>query len=147
MPATKALGVRSTMDWRGIEWAVPAFEVVMLVLPIYAFIIFFRHIKRGVLKKSRALWCYSSLVITPIVLYVLFFFALVGFEELTHISVITDGLARSFLFLIGVGLTIWLISILLFGVVLVFIRSQPSTPNNAINADGKCACAKLKSKI
>ena len=118
------------MDWRGIEWAVPVFEVVMLVLPVYAFITFYRRVKRGVLKKSRALWRYASLVITPIILNVLFFFALVGFEELTHIGVITEGLARSFLILVGLGLTIWLVSILVFVVALVFIKSQPSSPNS-----------------
>lgn len=119
------------MDWRGIEWAVPVFEVVMLVLPVYASIAFLRRIKRGLLKKSRAFWCYASLVITPIILYVLFFFTLVGFEKLTHISVITEGLARSFFILVGLGLSIWLVSILVFGVVLVFIRSQQTSPKNA----------------
>ena len=116
------------MDWRGIEWAVPVFEIVMIVLPVYAFITFRRRIKRGVLEKSRALWRYASLVITPVILYVLFFFALVGFEELTHISVITEGIARTFLILVGLGLTIWIVSILAFGVALVFVKNQPSSP-------------------
>jgi polyferredoxin len=107
----------------------------MLVLPVYAFITFYRRVKRGVLKKSRALWRYASLVITPIILYVLFFLALVGFEELTHISVITEGLARTILILVELGLTIWLVSILLFGVALVFIKSQPSSPNKAAAPD------------
>ena len=120
------------MDWQGIEWAVPVFEVVMLVLPVYAFITFYRRVKRGVLKKLRALWRYASLVITPIILYVLFIFALVGLEELTHIGVITEGLARSFFILVGLGFTIWLVSILVFGVALVFIKSQPSSPNALI---------------
>ena len=120
------------MDWRGIEWAVPVFEVVMLLLPVYAFITFYRRVKRGVLKKLRALWRYASLVITPIILYVLFFFALVGLEELTHIGVITEGLARSFFILVGLGFTIWLVSILVFGVALVFIKSQPSSPNRGL---------------
>jgi hypothetical protein len=123
------------MDWRGIEWAVPVFEVVMLVLPVYAFITFYKRVKHGVLKKSRALWRYASLVIAPIILYVLFFFALVGFEELTHIGVITEGLARTILILVGLGLTIWLVSILVFGVALVFIKSQPSSPNNNLESD------------
>ena len=120
------------MDWRGIEWVVPVFAIVMIVLPVYAFITFHRRVKRGTLVKSRALWRYASLVITPIILYVLFFFALVGFEELTHISVITEGIARTFLILVGLGLTIWIVSILAFGVALVFVKNQPSSPNKRV---------------
>jgi hypothetical protein len=115
------------MDWQGIEWAVPVFEVVMLALPVYAFITLYRRVKGGVLKKSRAMWRYASIVIAPISLYVLFFFALVGFEALSHINVITEGLARTILILIGLGLTIWLVSIIVFGVTLVFMKSQPSS--------------------
>ena len=115
------------MDWQGIEWAVPVFEVVMLALPVYAFITLYRRVKGGVLKKSRAMWRYASIVIAPIILYVLFFFALVGFEALSHINVITEGLARTILILIGLGLAIWLVSIIVFGVTLVFIKSQPSS--------------------
>ena len=115
------------MDWQGIEWAVPVFEVVMLALPVYAFITLYRRVKGGVLKKSRAMWRYASIVIAPIILYVLFFFALVGIEALSHINIITEGLARTILILIGLGLTIWLVSIIVFGVTLVFIKSQPSS--------------------
>lgn len=112
------------MDWRGIEWAVAVFELVMIILPVYAFITLYRRIKRGVLEKSRALWRYACLVIAPIIFYVLFFFVLVGLEELTHIGVITEGLARTFPILVGLGLAIWLVSILVFGVALVFVKNQ-----------------------
>ena len=114
------------MEWHGIEWAVPAFEAVMLVMTVFAFITYYRRVKRGVLKKARALWQYAFLVFTPILLYVLFFFALVGFEEMTHIGVIAEGMARTSPILVGMGLAVWLVSILVFGVALVFIKRQPS---------------------
>jgi len=117
------------MDWQGIDWAVPVFEVVMLGLPVYGFITFYRRLKRGVLKKSRAFRRYALLVITPLILYVLLFFALVGFEELTAIGVITEGLARSFPISVGLGLATWLASLIVFGVALVFIRIPPSQPD------------------
>ena len=124
------------MDWRGIEWVVLVFEATMIVLPVYAFIIFYKRVKGGVLKKSSALWRYTSLVVAPIILYILFFLALVGFEELTHIGLTTEGLARANFILIGLGISIWLVSTLVFGVMLMFIKSQPSSPNNATGADG-----------
>ena len=119
----------------GIELAVPIFEVVMLALPVYGFITFYKRIKRGVLKKSRAFQRYAFLVISPIILYALLFFAMVGFEELTHIDVITEGLARSFLILVGLGLTTWLASILVFAVVLAFIKTPPSSADNSLESD------------
>ncbi len=118
------------MDWQGIEWVVPIFEVIMLALPVYAYITFYRRVKCGVLKKSRALWSYASLVITPILLHILFFFVLVGLEEITHKSVITEGLSRTLPLLVGLGFAIWLIAMFVFGVTLVIIKSQPSSSRN-----------------
>ena len=89
------------MDWRGIELAVPVYEILMLVVPVYAFITFYRRVKCGVLGKSGALWRYVLFVSTPIILIVLLFFTLVGFEELTDIVLITEGLARTILILVG----------------------------------------------
>lgn len=130
-----SLGDRITMDWRGIEWVVPVFEVVMLVLPVYAFITIFRRVKRGVMKKSRAFLRFALIVIAPIILYLLFFFTLVGLEELTSINVNTEGLARSFLILVGIGFSIWLFSIIVFSVALVIKKTQPSSPHNKTGAD------------
>lgn len=116
------------MDWQGIEWAAPIFEIVMIVLPIYGFITLYRRTKRGALRKSRALLRYGSLVIVPIILYILFFSALVGFEELTRISVVPEGLARTFPLLVGLGVTICIVSTIAFGVALMFIKNQPTAP-------------------
>lgn len=124
------------MDWRGIELAVPVFEVAMLVVPVYAFITNLSRVKRGFLTKSRALRRHASLAITPVILYVLFFIALGGFEELTNVGVITEGLARSFVILVGLGLAVWLFSTIAFSVALVIGKTQPPPPNNAAGADG-----------
>ena len=83
----------------------------------------------GFLGKSRAMLRFASLVVIPIILYSLFFFALVGFEELTHISVVPEGLARTFPILVGFGFTIWIVSTLAFGAALVFIKKQPPSPD------------------
>lgn len=117
---------KSTMYWQGTEWAVPIFEMVVVVLPIYVFVTLYRRVKRGVLNKSGALWRYSTLVIIPTILYVLFFFALVGIEELTHIGLVAEGLGRSFLILVGLGIAIWFVSTLVFSTALLFLRNPTS---------------------
>lgn len=119
------LGIGISMDLRGLEWAVPAFEIVMLVLPVYAFVVFYRRVKYRALKKTSALWLYASVVIAPIILYTLFFFLLAGLEELTHISLISEELSRSLLILVALGVAIWSISILAFGLTLMFLRCEP----------------------
>lgn len=112
------------MDWRGIDWVVPAFEIVILVLPVYAFIVLYRRVKGGAINKQGALWRYAFWVIVPVIVYVVLFFALVGIEEMIKASIITEGLARSFFILVGLGVIIWLVSTLVFAVTILLLRQQ-----------------------
>ena len=114
------------MDWSGLEWVLPLYELSMLVVPIYAFIRLYSRIKQGVLKKPRAILYYAGIVVTPIVLYSLFFFGLVGLEEISDFNLVSEGLARSFIIVIGLGLIIWLVALLIFSLTLVFLRRPTS---------------------
>jgi len=117
------------MDWRGIEWAVPIYEFSALMLPMYAFVRFSRRVKRGVLNKPSALWRFVVLALSPTLAYGLFFAALVAIETIPNVSVITEGMARSFLLLVGLGLAFWL-ALFLFGIWLLFIRIRPEAERN-----------------
>ena len=112
------------MDWQGIEWAVPIFELAMIVLPVYAFIEVRGRVKSGSMGRVRAVLRYAAIVIAPVCLYVLFYCSLIGFEELTRISVITEGLARTFFLLVGMGVAIGIVSILTFGAALLFMKGE-----------------------
>ena len=119
-----------SMGWRGIEWVVPIYEFAALSLPVYAFVRFFRRVKRGVLSKLSALWRFAVLALSPVLAYCLFFAALVSIEAIPNVSVITEGLARSFLLLVGLGVAYWLVALFLFGIGLLFIRSRPDADRN-----------------
>ncbi len=121
------------MDWQGIEWALPVYELVMLGMPIYAFITLRRRVKRGILTKVRAFWYYAGLVVAPVISYILFFLGLVGIWEVAHISLITEGLGRSFFLVTGLGAIIWLVSSMIFGVAMVFTKSTSASPNPPLN--------------
>ncbi len=108
------------MDWRGVEWAIPLYELAMLVVPIYGFTALRRRVKQGTLAKPRAFWYYTGLVAAPIALYALFFLTLVAIDSLTRLGGVTEGLARTFLILIGLGFLIWLVSSIIFRIVLRF---------------------------
>ena len=120
------------MDWQGIAWVVPFYEIAMIVLPVYAFITIRRRAKQGVLRKSRAMLSYAALVFAPVLVYSLFFFALIAFEELTAISVVPEELARTFLLLVGFGFAICLVATCIFGAAVLFIKKQhTSSPSDS----------------
>ena len=125
------------MDWQGIEWVVPVYEILMLAVPVYGFIVLRRRVKYRGLAKMRAFLYYTGLVISPVAIYTLFFLCLVGFEEVTGTSIITEGLARGVLISVGMGLVVWLVSLIIFGITLTFIRSSASSPNRENPADAK----------
>ena len=125
------------MDWPGIEWVVPVYEILMLVVPVYGFIVLRRRVKRKALAKVRAFLYYTGLVILPVVIYTLFFLGLVGLEEVVGTAIITEGLARSNLISIGLGLAVWLVSLIIFGITLIFSNSSTSSPDRENPADAK----------
>jgi hypothetical protein len=110
------------MDWQGVEWVIPVFEIVMLVLPVYAFIVLYKKTRKGVLNKAGALWRYAVWLISPVIVYAVLFFGLVGIEEAFDLSVISEGLARSFLILASIGIVIWLVTTLIFAATVCFIK-------------------------
>ena len=125
------------MDWQGIEWVVSVYEVLLLLVPVYGFIVFRRRVKHKVLTKARAFVYYTGLVIAPVVMYTILFLGLVGLEEAAKTAIITEELARSALILIGLGLVVWLVSLIIFGMALPFISSAAASPNQANPADAK----------
>ena len=121
------------MDWQGIEWVLPVYELVMLGMPIYAFITLRRRVKRGMLAKVRAFWYYVGIVVAPIIFYVVFFFGLIGVGEVAHVGLIPESLGRSFLLVTGLGVIIWLVASIIFGVVMTFTKSATASPNPPLN--------------
>jgi hypothetical protein len=124
------------MAWQGIEWAVPVFGLSTLVLPIFVAVVYYRRAKSAALSRLSALGRYAALVASPIFAYVLFFFGLVVLEELTGSGLISEGLGRSFLLLVGFGLVVWIGSVLSFGAILLFWKPRP-TPPGASEAPGR----------
>ena len=96
------------------------------------------------LTRARAYLYYAGLVISPVAIYTIFFLILVGLEEVAKTPIITEGLARSLLILIGGGLVVWLVSLIIFGVTLMLISGSESSPKQANPADTKSRAADLQ---
>ena len=110
------------MNWSVIEWVLPIYLLSMIVVPTFAFITFFLRVKRGVMEKFRAIRYYAGIVIIPVILYCLFCLLLVILEEVAQINLVTEELARSFFVVIGIGLIIYLMSLIIFSVTLAFLQ-------------------------
>ncbi len=120
------------MDLHGIEWVLLLYELTMLVLPVYGLVSLRRHVKYGALGKLRAFGYYTGLIISPVIAYVLFFLALVGLEQVSRIAFVTEGLSRSLVIVLALGLAIWLISSIVFGLTLVFIKRSTPEPQSSV---------------
>lgn len=103
----------------------------MLILIYFIFIaaIFYWQVKlvmAGKNSKGKAIILHLTYTITPVLLYGVVFLVLVGIEELTDTAIIGEGYARTLLFVIFGGLSVTLISTLMFSLVLIFIKQSDS---------------------
>ena len=81
-----------------------------------------RRVRAGRMGKLKAIALYGIAALAPTALYVAFFFALVGIEELTGAALIPEGMGRSFLFVVGFGLLVWLLVLIPFAVMIARAR-------------------------
>ena len=101
---------------------VPAFAVLMLVAPIVPFVWQFRRIRRGLTSRLKGITIYAGWSAVPVLLYVGFFFTLLGAEELFDASLIGEGYARSLVILGGGGLALVVLGTVVFSIVVQFVR-------------------------
>jgi hypothetical protein len=107
-----------------IEYITTLFVLLILVLPL---IIFFRQIlkvRHGTQKWLKATLLFAIFALLPIIIYALLIGALIAIEELTKLSIVTEGIARTFIFLVviasGEVILLWLI----FAIVAFFLRGK-----------------------
>ena len=105
----------------------------MLLLIYLAFVITIFYwqmklVKSGKNTKWKAIWLNLACTIAPVLLYGVVFLALAGLEELTDTAIIGEGYARTLPFVIIGGLTMPLLSTLIFSLVVIFIKQHD---NNA----------------
>jgi hypothetical protein len=92
--------------------------------PIVVFSRALRRVRAGRTGKGRAIVLYSLAALLPTALYVAFFSALVGLEEIGGAALIPEGMGRTFLIVVGFGLLVWLLVLVPFAVLMARAR-QP----------------------
>ena len=91
-------------------------------VPIAVLLKALRRVRSGRISKLKAIALYGLAALAPTALYVAFFFSLVGLEELTGAALIPEEMGRSFLFVVGFGLLVWLLALIPFAVLIARAR-------------------------
>ena len=98
------------------------FLAAILGVPIMMCRAALRRVRAGRMGRLKAFVLCSLAALAPTLLYVAFFFALVGIEELTGAALIPEGMGRSFLIVVGFGLLVWFLVLVPFAVLIARAR-------------------------
>ena len=100
---------------------------LIILIPFGVFVRQIQQVRRGTRRKFKGAILFFSYSILPVLTYGLVFLVLVGVEELTRRSVITEGFARTLLLVIGIGSAEVLLLTVIFAVAVWLLR----VPGNA----------------
>ena len=95
---------------------------LIILIPLGVFARQIQEVRRGTRRKFKGAILFFSYSILPVLTYALVFLVLVGVEELTKFSVITEGLARTLLLVVGIGLAEVLLLTVVFAITVWFLR-------------------------
>ncbi|MFN0299068.1 MAG: hypothetical protein ACKVQU_01810 [Burkholderiales bacterium] len=104
------------------EHLVPVLIWLIILAPIGLFVQQLGQVRSGAVRRLKAglrFFCYSIL---PVLLYALVFFAMIGIEETTKRSIVSEGEARTLLLATGVGLAEVLLLTVVFAITTCFLR-------------------------
>jgi len=96
---------------------------LVILLPLGVFARQMQRVRRGTLRRTKATLVFFSYSILPVLLYALAFLVLVGVEELTGLSAITEGMARTLPFVAAIGLAEVLLLTVIFAIASWFLRA------------------------
>ena len=100
---------------------------LIILIPVGVFARQIQQVRRGTRRRFKGAILFFSYSILPVLTYGLVFLVLAGVDELTGLSVITEGFARTLLLVVGIGLAEVLLLTLIFAVAVRFLR----VPGNA----------------
>jgi hypothetical protein len=106
-----------------MESILQLYQLAMVVLPVYGFVSLRKRIRFGGLSKKRAALRYAAMLFAPMLAYAAVFLLALGVETVVDVNLVTEEVARSAPLAIALGLVVWLVSILVFAVGMVFVSS------------------------
>ena len=112
-----------------IEQIVTILFWLILLGPIVLFAIRIRRLRHGAEGKLKATVLFFGLAVIPVSIYVLVLFALIGIEELIAKPLISEGMGRTALLIVGLGLAEVILLTAIFAIAASFVRviKDPTT--------------------
>ena len=95
---------------------------LIILIPIGVFARQVQQVRRGTRRKCKGAILFFAYSILPVLTYGLVFLILVGVEDFTRLPVITEGLARTVLLVVGIGSAEVLLLTVIFAVAVWFLR-------------------------
>jgi hypothetical protein len=105
------------------------FLLAILIVPVVAGRVLLRRTRNGTISGLMGFLLFALVVLSPSLLYLGVFFAMVGIEELTGAAIIPEEVGRSLLLVLGFGLLVWLLASVIYAI--VAFRAARSRPNLA----------------
>lgn len=90
--------------------------LLIILIPLVVFARQIQQVRRGTHRKLKAALLFFAYSILPALTYVLVFLVLAGIEEVMKLPAISEGMARSLLPVVGVGLAEVLLLTVIFAI-------------------------------
>jgi hypothetical protein len=103
------------------------YQLAMVVLPVYGFVSLRKQIRRGELSRKRAALRYAAMIFAPMPAFAAVYMLAVGAESVLAVNLISEEIARTFPLAIALGLSVWLLSVVVFVIGLYFVKSVPAS--------------------
>ena len=105
---------------------VQLYGMAMVVLPVIAFVSLRKRIRYEGMSRRGALARYAAQVVMPILAYGGLFALALGVEAVAPVSLVEKRVRESFALAIVLGALVWLLSITIFALGLMFVRPPGS---------------------
>ena len=103
---------------------VQLYGMAMVVLPVVAFVSLRKRIRYEGMSRRGALARYAAQVAMPILAYGGLFALALGVEAVAPVSLVEKGVRESFALAIVLGVLVWLLSITIFALGLMFVAAR-----------------------
>ena len=108
-----------------MESILQLYGLVMVIVPVYAFVTLRRRLRSERLPRPAALLRYAATVVAPVVMCAVFLAIALGVEALTPLDVISEQMVQTYVLALVLGVLVVLIGTFVFALrILLLLRNR-----------------------
>ena len=108
-----------------MESVLQLYGLVMVILPVYAFMSLRKRLRHEQMTRLAALRRYAGWVIAPVVVCACMLGLALGIEALTPYDVVSDAILQSYVLAMVLGVLIVLLGTVVFALSMLFVQRAP----------------------